>query len=72
MAIRNFAFPDDGDAPTHSFKLHLHTSVTGGVILKLSLPELNIRFRSIAISAMFMTMPKATVNEKCDFFTWEY
>ncbi|GAA0771008.1 hypothetical protein GCM10010203_47400 [Actinomadura yumaensis] len=51
------------DRPSHAIKLPLRPCVPSFVTLEFSGPEIDIRFRRVALPAAIMAVPEASMNE---------
>lgn len=63
LAISDLTFPNDRNPPTHLFKLPLYPLIAFQVIHEFVLPKQYVGLWSIAILALFVSMPEATMNK---------
>jgi hypothetical protein len=66
------AFPKLDDVPPHIAKLDAPIQITFPIPLYLRFPKLRIAFRQDIISASFMSMPKAPVDEDASTVFLQY
>lgn len=71
IGVFDLALPHDDCFPTGFFQLAKFAGISFDVGIEFLIPKLDSRRRPTGLSALFMLVPKAAVNENCCFVFWK-